>query len=47
MSIKNNHEPCRLKFIDSFRFMNRSFSSLVDDLAEIHNVKCNDYKNNL
>ena len=30
----------RLKFIDSFRFMSTSLSSLVDNLSEIYKKKC-------
>ena len=30
----------KLKFIDSFRFMSTSLSSLVDDLSEIYCKKC-------
>ena len=30
----------KLKFIDSFRFMNRSLSDLVDNLWEINKQKC-------
>ena len=29
-----------MKFIDSFRFMSTSFSSLTDNLLEIHGGKC-------
>ena len=32
----------KLKFIDSFRFMSTSLSSLVDNLSEIYNKKCVD-----
>ena len=32
----------KLKFIDSFRFMSASLSSLVDDLPEIYKKECND-----
>ena len=32
----------RLKFIDSFRYMSTSPSSLVDNLSEIYNKKCRD-----
>ena len=32
----------KLKFIDSFRFMSASLSSLVDDLSEIYKKECND-----
>ena len=35
----------RLKFIDSFRFMSTSLSSLVDNLSEkLHSDKCRDWK---
>ena len=35
----------KIKFIDSFRFMLSSFSSLVDNLSEgLHNYKCDDCK---
>ena len=30
----------KLKFIDSFRFMSTSLSSLVDNVSEIHSEKC-------
>ena len=30
----------RLKFIDSFRFMSTSLSSLVDSLSEIYKKEC-------
>ena len=33
---------CKLKFIDSYRFMPRSLSSLVDNLSEINNKKPTD-----
>ena len=32
----------KLKFIDSFRFMSTSLSSLVDKLSEIYRKKCRD-----
>ena len=32
----------KLKFIDSFRFMSTSLSSLVDNLSEIYSKKCKD-----
>ena len=32
----------KLKFIDSFRFMSTSLSSLVDNLSEIYSKKCRD-----
>ena len=31
---------CKLKFIDSFRFMSASLSSLVDNLCEINKKEC-------
>ena len=35
----------KIKFIDSFRFMSRSLSSLVDNLSEgLHSNKCTDCK---
>ena len=38
----------RLKFIDSFRFMSTSLSSLVDNLSEkLHSDKCKDCKSKL
>ena len=38
----------RLKFIDSFRFMLTSLSSLVDNLSEkLHSDKCRDCKSEL
>ena len=36
---------CKIKFIDSFRFMSTSLSNLVDNLSEeIHSDKCTDCK---
>ena len=36
---------CRLKFIDSFRFMSTSLSSLIDNLSEkLHSDNCKDCK---
>ena len=38
----------KLKFIDSFRFMNRPLSDLVDNLSEINKqecIKCKERKN--
>ena len=32
----------KLKFIDGFRFMSTSLSSLVDNLSEIYSKKCRD-----
>ena len=38
----------KLKFIDSFRFMSTSLSSLVDNLSEkLHSGKCKDCKSEL
>ena len=38
----------RLKFIDSFRFMSTSLSSLVDNLSEkLYSDKCKDCKSEL
>ena len=35
----------KIKFIDSFRFMSSSLSSLVDNLSEVlHNYKCTNCK---
>ena len=30
----------KLKFIDSFRFMNRSLSDLVENLSEVNKQEC-------
>ena len=36
---------CRIKFIDSVRFMTSSLSSILDDLAEeLYNIKFKDCK---
>ena len=38
----------KLKFIDSFRFLSTSLSSLVDNLSEkLHSDKCKDCKSEL
>ena len=38
----------KLKFIDSFRFMSTSLSSLVDNLSEVlHSDKCTNCKSSL
>ena len=38
----------KIKFIDSFRFMSRSLSNLVDNLSEgLHSGKCTDCKSYL
>ena len=34
----------RLKFIDSFRFVSTSLSSLVDNLCEIYKKECKGYE---
>ena len=40
--------PYKLKFIDSFRFMSTSLSSLVDNLSdELHSNKCTDCESSL
>ena len=37
--------PYKIKFIDSFRFMSRLLSNLVDNLSEgLHSDKCKDCK---
>ena len=36
---------CKIKFIDSFRFMSSSLSNLADNLSEgLHSDKCTDCK---
>ena len=37
----------KIKFIDSFRFMSSSLSSLVDNLSGLHSDKCTDCKSYL
>ena len=38
----------KIKFIDNFRFMSSSLSSLVDNLSDgLHNIKCTDCKSYL
>ena len=37
----------KLKFIDSFRFMSTSLSSLVDNLSEIYSKKCRTVNQNM
>ena len=46
ISIKNDkRNTYKIKFINSFRFMSTSLSSLVDNLSEgLHNNKCTNYK---
>ena len=45
---KNMHITYKIKFIDSFRFMETSLSKLVDNLTDdIHNDKCIKCKSNL
>ena len=44
-TIKKKHDNgkpiiYKLKFIDSFRFMSASLSSLVDNLSEIYSKEC-------
>ena len=31
---------CKLKFIDSYRFMSTSLSSLVDNLSKVYDKEC-------
>ena len=45
---KDREITCKIKFIDSYRFMALSLSKLVDNLSEgIHNNKCSDCGSNL
>ena len=45
---KNIEVTCKIKFIDSYRFMAMPLSKLVDNLSEgIHNNKCSDCGSNL
>ena len=39
---------CKIKFIDSFRLMDRALSNLVDNLSErLHSEKCTDCKSSI
>ena len=38
--IKKKTTTCRIKVIDSFRFMSTSLSNLVDNLSGINNKEC-------
>ena len=40
--LDNGKITCKLKFIDSFRFLSTSFSKLADNLSEIYSKKCRD-----
>ena len=42
----NSEKPIsyKLKFIDSYRFINRSLDTLVNNLSELNNNTCNKYK---
>ena len=43
--IKLHTKSCKIKFIDSYRFMSTSLSNLVSNLSEgLHNDRCIDCK---
>ena len=45
---KNTEITCKIKFIDSYRFISMSLSKLIDNLSErLHNNKCLDCKSYL
>ena len=45
---KNIDITCKIKFIDSFRFMSTSLSKLLENLTDgVHNDKCTNCKSNL
>ena len=47
-NVKITKVSCKVKFIDSFRFMSSSLSNLVDDLfEELYSDKCTDCKSYL